>query len=141
MARLILPWVLTVSLLSAFGAVRAAASTPEAAGRTAAEQWLKLVDTAKYPESWALMDDGFQKAVSRRKWKTAIAEIRRPLGKLASRNFQSAQYSKELPGAPEGEYVVVQYESTFEHKTHTTEKVTLKLGQDLIWRVSSYSVK
>ena len=121
--------------------VRAATPPPEETGRKAAEEWLALVDAGKYPESWEKMDAGFKKQISKRKWASAIAGIRAPLGKVATRGFKSAQYSKELPGAPEGEYVVVQFATAFGQKKAATETVTLILGQDLYWRVSSYSVR
>ena len=138
---LIVPLFLTICLWLAPNAARAAVTTPEEAGLNAAQEWLAVVDAGKYPESWATMAEGFKKDVSKRKWKNAIAEIRQPLGRLVSRKFKSAAYSEELPGAPEGEYVVVQFDTSFEHKPVATEKVTLILGQDLIWRVSGYAVK
>ncbi len=41
---------------------------------------------------------------------------RAPLGALVSRKLTSAEYREELPGAPAGQYVVLQYDSTSEHK-------------------------
>jgi Protein of unknown function (DUF4019) len=132
-------WVMVAAL--GVGNAFADASSPEDAGHSAADQWLALVDAGKYSTSWTQMDSDFKNEVSKRKWKSAIAEIRKPLGAVASRVFQSATYSKELPGAPEGEYVVVQYTTTFAHKNAAAETVTLRFGDDLIWHVSSYLVK
>ena len=36
---------------------------------------------------------------------------REPLGKILTRKLNSAAYTKTLPGAPDGEYVVIQYEA------------------------------
>jgi hypothetical protein len=136
-----------VLLLSAFALMFAclnlpvSAGAPEEAAQTAAEQWLALVDGGKYPESWDSLAAPFKKAVSQRKWKSTIAEIRKPLGKELSRKFKSAEYTKELPGAPEGEYVVLKFDVAFENKPSAVETVTTLLGQDLIWRVSGYAVK
>jgi hypothetical protein len=120
---------------------RADATTREEAARAAADEWLVLVDAGKYPESWDKMAAEFKSEVSKRKWKSTITEIRKPLGKRVSRKLKSAEYAKELPGAPEGEFVVVKFDSSFEGKAAVLETVTLVLGQDLIWRVSSYKVK
>ena len=119
----------------------AADAKPEALARAAAEKWLALVDAGKYDESWSEMSAPFKNEVSKRKWKNTIGEIRKPLGKVSARKLKFAEYAKELPGAPEGEHVVVHFETSFDRKPGTTEKITLMLGQDLIWRVSSYSVK
>ncbi len=141
MNKLIVPLILMICLWLAPNAARAAVATPEEAGLNAAREWLVVVDAGKYVESWGTMAAGFKKDVSKRKWKKTITDIRQPLGKLVSRKFKSAEYSKELPGAPEGEYVVVQFDVSYERKPAATEKVTLILGQDLIWRVSGYAVK
>jgi hypothetical protein len=119
----------------------AAETKPEAAAQDAAEKWLALVDAGKDAESWEQMAAPFKKEVSKRKWKSTIAEIRKPLAKPVSRKLKSAEYTKELAGAPEGEYVVVRFDTPFEHKPAAVETVTLLLGQDLMWRVSSYTVK
>lgn len=64
-----------------------------------------------------------------------------PLGKVQSRKLKSATYTKTLPGAPDGQYVVLQYESSFEHKQSAVETVTPMLDNDGKWRVSGYFIK
>jgi len=66
---------------------------------------------------------------------------REPLGKMISRRPKSATYTRTLPGAPDGEYVVVQYETSFEHKQSAIETVTPLLDHDGNWRVSGYFIK
>ena len=119
----------------------AAEAKPEAAAQDVAEKWLTLVDGGKDTESWEQMSAPFKKEVSKKRWKATIGEIRKPLAKPVSRKLKSAEYSKQLAGAPEGEYVVVKFETAFEHKPTAVETVTLLLGQDLIWHVSGYTVK
>jgi hypothetical protein len=119
----------------------AASAPPEKAAQAPAEEWLALVDAGKYAESWEQMAPRFRKEVGKRKWRAEIEKIRQPLGKLTERKLKSAEYSKELPGAPEGEYVILRYDASFEHRRAAEEKVTLVLGQDLIWRVTGYAVK
>jgi hypothetical protein len=46
-----------------------------------------------------------------------------------------------LAGAPDGEYVVIQYETSFENKKSSIETVTPMLDKDGKWRVSGYYVK
>ena len=133
--------LLCVSGLLLARTVSSADATREASARDAAEKWLALVDADKHDESWQEMSAPFKKEVSKRKWKSTIGEIRKPLGKQASRKLKSAEYSKNLPGAPEGEYVVAKFDTAFTQRPSAAETVTLVLGQDLIWRVSSYVVK
>jgi len=63
------------------------------------------------------------------------------LGKLISRKVKSHQYSTSLPGAPAGQYVVIQYDTTFENKAAAVETVTPMLEKDGQWKVSGYYLK
>lgn len=135
-----LPVVLGLGLVISSTAL-AAESQHETVAQGEALLWLSLVDTNNYDESWQEMSPTFKKQVSKRKWKSTVTRIRKPLGQLVSRKPKSAEYTKELRGAPEGEYVVAKFDTTFENKPGAVETVTLVLGPDLNWRVSSYSVK
>jgi len=141
MKKLLLPLAAVICFCLTPRIAFAAPQTPEEAGRAAAEEWLTLVDAGKYLDGWQKLDVAFGKKVGKKTWTSSLTDIRTRAGKLASRKFKSAEYTKELPGAPEGEYVIVQYDSAFEKKKAATEKVTLILGRDLYWRVAGYSVK
>ncbi len=138
MTKLLLPLLFAIFIANSTHAV---APKPEDVARTAAEEWLALVDGGKFVESWQKLDPGFAKKVSKKKWTASLTEIRGPLGKLDSRTLKSAEYTKELPGAPEGEYVVLQFAVIFDRKKVATEKVTMILGKDLLWRAAGYSVR
>ncbi len=108
---------------------------------TAAEKWLALVDDGKYPESWAEAAAYFKNAVTAAAWEQAAKEVRPPFGKLLSRKVKSAVYHTSLPGAPDGRYVVIQFETSFENKKEAIETVTPMADPDGQWRVSGYYVK
>jgi uncharacterized protein DUF4019 len=114
---------------------------PEELAQQAADSWLALVDSGKYAESWHEAASHFKAAVSQDQWQHAMRASRDPLGKMLSRKLQSAKYTKTLPGVPDGEYVVIQYESSFEHKQSAVETVTPMLDKDGKWRVSGYFIK
>ena len=50
-----------------------------------------------------------------------------PLSKMLSRKLRSATYTRTLSGAPDGEYVVIQYESSFENQQSAVETITSML--------------
>ena len=52
----------------------------------------------------------------------------------------ASTYTTSLPGAPDGEYVVLQYESEFQRKKYAIETVTPMLD-DGQWRVSGYYIR
>ena len=113
----------------------------EDAARAAAESWLKVVDGGDYEASWDQAAELFKGAVTQDQWKQAVAGVRTPLGRLVSRNVKSSDYTEELPGAPDGQYVVIQFETVFEKKASAIETVTPMLDSDGKWRVSGYYVR
>ena len=128
--------------LIAFLAVPAlAADKPEDAAQAAAESWLKLVDGANYLASWEQAARLFKGAVKQADWKQMAAGVRGPLGKVVSRKLKSRDYREKLPGAPDGRYVVIQYDTVFEHKASAVETVTPMADPDGAWRVSGYFIR
>ena len=43
-------------------------------------------------------------------------KYRKPLGEMEERKFKNSQYMTDIPDAPDGEYVVIQFETVFENK-------------------------
>ncbi len=113
----------------------------EKAAITAAGAWLSLVDEGNYAESWNQASALFKAAVTKEQWQNTVKAVRVPLGKVVVRKLKSKQYTKTLPGAPDGEYVVTQYETTFEKKQSAIETITPMLDKDGKWRVSGYHIK
>ena len=108
---------------------------------TAAETWLKLVDTEQYEESWEQAAELFKGGVTKEQWQQAASGVRKPLGPLVSRKLKSRQYTEQLPGAPDGQYVVIQFDAVFENKSAAVETVTPMLDPDGAWRVSGYFLR
>jgi hypothetical protein len=63
------------------------------------------------------------------------------MGKLISRKVKTQVYKTSLPGAPDGEYVVIQFETSFKNKKAAVETVTPMMDEDGVWRVSGYYIK
>jgi len=118
-----------------------ATQAQETAAQTSAEQWLALVDAGNYPDSWKTSAALFQAAVTQDQWSQAVSAVRKPLGDLVARKLKSAQYTKTVPGAPDGEYVILQFDTSFANKKEAVETVTPKLETDGTWKVSGYYIK
>src|SRR5208282_3778908 len=129
------------TLLLGIGSAAQAQQTPERLAQQSADAWLALVDSGKYAESWQEAAQLFKAAVTKEEWRSKLQASRDPFGKLLSRKLKSATYSKTLPGAPDGEYVVIQYDSSFEHKQSAVETITPMLDKDGKWRISGYFIK
>lgn len=106
-----------------------------------ARAWLNLTDHGKYPESWKNASALFQAKAPESDWVNNITSIRSPLGTMKSRHLATAHSATSLPNAPDGEYVIVQFYTTFEHKALALETVTTVKEQNNIWRVSDYHIK
>ena len=117
------------------------AETPETEAVKAAEAWLTLVDSGDYSKSWDTAAAYFKGAITKEKWEQALKGVRPPLGKVLSRKVKAKQFATSLPGAPDGEYVVIQFETSFENKSTAVETVTPMKDEDGKWRVSGYFVR
>ncbi len=129
-----------LSILFSMGSLYANEAAQKAA-ITVAGAWLSLVDEGNYAESWNQAAGFFKNAVTKEQWQNTVRAVRIPLGKLVARKLKSKQYTKTLLGAPDGEYVVIQYDTTFEKKQSAIETVTPMLDKDGKWRVSGYYIK
>jgi predicted SnoaL-like aldol condensation-catalyzing enzyme len=129
------------SLAIFVGGVATAAEQPEDAAQAATLSWLQLADEGRYAESWDQAAKLFKGAITKEQWEKTCAGVRTPLGKLVSRKPRSRQYTEQLPGAPDGKYVVVQFETAFEKKASAVETVTAMLDPDGVWRVSGYYIR
>lgn len=110
-------------------------------GIAAAKAWLAVVDAGRYGDSWERACAYFRNAVPKQQWEQQAAGVRGPLGKVLSRELDSAEYTTKLPGAPDGEYVVIQYKTSFENKASAIETVTPMRDQDGTFRVSGYYIR
>ena len=119
----------------------AGADAPEQAAQRAAESWLRLTDSGQYGPSWDAAAQLFKGAVTRDQWIKSIRSVRGPLGAVKTRALQKATRTSTLPGAPAGDYVVLQYVTSFENKEGAGETITPMLESDGRWRVSGYYIK
>ena len=107
----------------------------------AAQAWLTLTDGGKYDASWDQACKFFRSAIERDRWVATIHPLRKSLGKVVERKLKSTTYATSLPGAPDGEYVVIQFNTVFENKKSAVETVTPMREADGKWRVSGYFIK
>jgi hypothetical protein len=107
----------------------------------AARTWLALVDAADYAQSWDTAAQYFRNWIPQSQWVSRLSAARGPLGGLRSRQLSSSRFARSLPGAPDGEYVVLRFSTSFEHKAAATETVTPMKDPDGQWRVSGYYIR
>lgn len=103
--------------------------------------WLEKLDGGAYGDSWDGAGELLRREVSREQWEVSVRSVREPLGEAVGRELVFASTSKALPNLPQGEYVLLIYETTFTSGGSVTEQVTLERETDGRWRTVGYFVK
>lgn len=112
-----------------------------AAAETSARAWLQLVDSGRYGESWDSAATLFRDAVTRAAWAAAVKEGRAPFEPVGAREVLNAAYQTQLPNAPPGAYVVIQFRAKAAKDRTVVETVTPARDKDGRWRVAGYYVR
>jgi hypothetical protein len=124
----------------ALNVLGSAAEPTASAAVGSAEEWLELMDEQKYAESWDAAGQLLQETLGKAQWVQAAELIRKPLGGVTSRKLKSETPKSSIPGGPEGEYLVIRYESSFLARSMAVETVIVQ-RQAGGWRVASYFVR
>ncbi|MBG94753.1 MAG: hypothetical protein CL793_05820 [Chloroflexi bacterium] len=106
-----------------------------------ATKWLELIDSQNYKKSWETASIAFQNQIGVDDWISTAMTAREPLGKVISRELTNQTYKTSLPEAPDGEYVVMEFTSSFTNKKSAIETITPMLDEDGQWRVAGYYIR
>lgn len=110
------------------------------AATAAATEWLALIDAGDYEESWKEAASAFQDAVTPAVWETSVTEARSQFEPFGERTLTSSRQVTDPPGAPAGEYTILQYRTEVSGDRTVTETVVpMKEGD--AWKVSGYFVQ
>ena len=107
---------------------------------TAARAWLSLIDSKSWEQSWSAAGTMFKSQVSQAGWASASQRVREPLGTVSSRSLKSATRTSSLPGVPDGEYEILQFQTSFAQKSDATEMVVLA-HEPSGWKVDGYFIR
>ena len=108
--------------------------------RADAEKWLGLVDHAKYKDSWKEASKPFRTQVTAEEWERQVKGVRESIGALESRKHAGSQATKTLPGAPDGDYIVMTFNAKFANKANAIETVVVS-KEGGAWLVAGYFVR
>jgi len=107
----------------------------------AARDWLALVDRGEGMAAHTRAGAKFRESLPLERWMGALAEQRTPRGRFVQRTLVRTTFQKQLPGAPEGDYAVLLFRSSFEKQVDAAESVTLEREKDGAWRVVGYFIR
>lgn len=131
-----------LSALSFAGLGRSVGARPhwEREADGAIRPWLRLVDGGRHRASWASASPLLRRGVGPGEWESALRAVRTPLGRCFWRKLQSCAAVEGPPGDLRGPYVVIRFESVFEHGSRAIETVTAMRGPDDRWRPAAYFI-
>lgn len=132
--RTVIGAILAASLAASAASAAADAATADALG------WVKLIDSGRYAESWAGTGGLFRASVTQDAWAQKVAAVRKPLGAVTRRTFANKQEATSLPGAPDGHYEILQFNTVFANKAAAVETVVLS-HEPGGWRVDGYFIR
>ena len=106
---------------------------------TSGQKWLALLDDQKYEESWKQAGSLFRSEVTQEQWIASLERFRNPLGSMISRASSRIDFAKTLRGAPDGDYAIIHFTTSFKNKNDVTERLTL-MKEDGRWQVAAYAI-
>jgi hypothetical protein len=118
---------------------RAEKRANEMDARTAALNWLQLLDDGDYEEAFEFEAQDFRMYRTQSQFVRFMQARRAPFGKMIERKFIGAAHVERFVGAPEGNYESVLFKTNFERKNPTAERVIL-IKQEVGWRVIDYRI-
>jgi hypothetical protein len=131
--------IFVVTLLGIASALTTLAGPAEDEAAAAGEKWLALLDDQKYEESWKQAGSMFRDEVKQDQWVAALKRSRDPMGAMVSRTTARVDFVKTLRGAPDGNYAIIHYTTSFKNKNDVTERLTL-VEENGKWQAAAYAI-
>jgi len=111
----------------------------QAAAVSAAQEWVAFVDAKNWTESWRTAAAIFKSQASAEQFAVAVTPVREPLGAVVTRVLRSATPTNALPGAPAGEYQLIEFQTRFAEREVVETVILIREGAS--WRVAGYLIR
>ena len=134
MYRILLLALLTTTSIQAQPAADTQAAQRQALG------FLGYLDQGRYADSYAYTGMLIRNQADRSSFAQQIEKARAGVGAMQQRALTDATYSTTVPGAPQGQYVVLHYHTSFANRPDATETLTLDFAKDY-WRLAGYYIR
>jgi hypothetical protein len=106
-----------------------------------ARAWLKYVDQIEYAESWDNTSENFKIKNDKNDFVTYLTSMRERFGKLKSRELKCVNYITSCPGYSVGEYVNIEFRTSYENNDCALEKIITILDRNRDWKVLDYKIE
>ncbi len=130
--------LLSASLLALGGCAQLTQSDHDV--RTAATNWLNLLDTHAYKQAYSEEVPRVKQEGGEDRFVRFMQSRRAPLGNGKTREFIQVVPSRTMNSAPDGEYMTITFRTKFARKALCYERVTLSTETGR-WQVSGYQIQ
>jgi hypothetical protein len=114
--------------------------TGQVQAEAVAKSWMGLVDSGQYDKAYEEFAARIRVGETKERFLERMRGRRAPLGSVISRSLVSAKFTHTLRGAPDGNYEIFVYHTTFRAKSSATEEVVVT-KESGSWQVSGYHFK
>jgi hypothetical protein len=111
----------------------------DAAGK-AAQAWLALDDANSWDACWDALAPAVKGQIGKDAFAESLRTVRNELGAVTARHPHSVTFTHKMPNAPDGDYVVLQYDTDFANGSALETVIPMRMP-DGSWRVSGYFVQ
>lgn len=134
---------IALSVLCCAAALASAQGADPTTVVNAGTQVAEMIDTGRAAEVWDGASAAAKKLVAKEKFVQTVDATRQPLGSVQSRAWVTVA-RHESPGTPQlpaGNYVNIEYLTSFSGGRSATELVSFRLDDDNTWRFTGYFIR
>lgn len=119
----------------------------ELLAKQAADSWLAYIDDGKYHEALSLAAPDLREGITKKAWADGLHDVRSPLGAVKQRRLQRLFATSVLPGNIEGDFVVVNFRTTFALREEPANEILILTPVQVndsgkeTWQVMSFYIE
>ncbi len=116
------------------------AEIPSSAALTKAERFVGILDSRNYDRAYLQTSDLLKLRTPQTEWIRQQEIAFQLLGDVRERQLSTVKARAVYPGLPDGNYLIVCFETRTAHKVKAIEVVLLK-EEETDWQVCNYSIR
>lgn len=133
-------FILVVLFCSILFVVQGGAELLSSAALTSAERFTAAVDREDYQAAYSIASPILRLKNKQEQWVDEVGQSFQLLGKAKERELMVVRSRDSYPGLPDGNYLIVSYQTETEYKAKAVEVLLLK-EQDESWQVCRYTIR
>lgn len=134
-------FTLTSIFLAALVLPSAASPLTQTQAENQARLFLQMLDNGLLDSAWQEMSSLFQILSDQADWKLRQQVLRTAYGTLFSRELKNVSYRATFSQSPDGQYVVILFQSSYQNKAESRETVVLDCSNGTDCPIRQYVIQ